>query len=121
MIAEDRLQRIIRIFIIIGFKDDVIRINVASFQFTKEAIHWWDITLISNPIAMMKWTEFERLFLGQNFTEEIHKEKMSDFSALKQRESTMMEYEMKFTSLAHFVTTQLVDDIFKATRLNTGL
>ena len=39
MIAKDWLQRINRIFTVIGLKDDAIRINVASFQFTGEAIH----------------------------------------------------------------------------------
>ena len=59
MIAEDWLHRINRIFMVIGLKDDAIRINAATFQFTGEAIHWWDITVISNPIETMKWVDFE--------------------------------------------------------------
>ena len=62
MIAEDWLQRINRIFTVIGLKDDAIRINAANFQFIGEVIHWWDIIVISNMIEKMKWVDFERLF-----------------------------------------------------------
>ena len=54
MLVEDWLQRINRIFTVIKLKIDAIPINATSFQFTGEAIHWWDITLILNHIAMMK-------------------------------------------------------------------
>ena len=64
MITEDWLHRVNRIFMVIGLKDDAIRINAATFQFTGEAIHWWDVTVILNPIETMKWVHFERLFLG---------------------------------------------------------
>ena len=46
---------------------------------------------------------------------------MSEFFALKQRDKTVTEYEMRFDSLAHFVVAQLTDDIFKATRFKVGL
>ena len=59
MIVEDWLQKINRIFTFIRLKDDAIRINVAVFQFTGEAIHWWDVTMISNLIETMKWVDFE--------------------------------------------------------------
>ena len=64
MIMKDWLQRINCIFTIIGLKDDAIRINAATFQFTGEAIHWWDVIVILNPIETMKWVDFKRLFLG---------------------------------------------------------
>ena len=54
MIAKDWLQRINRIFTVIELKDDTIWINPATFQFTSEATHWWDITIISNSIETMK-------------------------------------------------------------------
>ena len=59
MVAEDWLQRINSIFTVIGLKDDAIRINIATFQFTGEAIHWWDVTIISNPVDRMTWADFE--------------------------------------------------------------
>ena len=59
MIAEYWIHRINRIFMVIGLKDDAIRINAATFQFTGEAIHWWDVTVISNPIETMKWVDLE--------------------------------------------------------------
>ena len=62
MIAEDWLQRINRIFTVIGLKDDAIRINAVTFQFTGEAIYWWDVTVISNPVKTMEWVDFERLY-----------------------------------------------------------
>ena len=115
MVAEDWLQRINRIFTFIGLKDDAIRINAATFQFTGEAIHWWDITLVSNPIDRMTWADFERLFLGQYFPEAVRNEKRSELFSLKQGDLSVTEYEMKFSSLARFAAAQLTDDVFKAT------
>ena len=40
MVAKDWLQRINRIFTIVGLKDNAIQINATSFQFTEEAIYW---------------------------------------------------------------------------------
>ena len=57
MIAEDWLHWINCIFTVNELQDDVICINATTFQFIDEAIHWWDITVISNPIEMMKWVE----------------------------------------------------------------
>ena len=102
MITENWLQRIKYIFIIIRWKDDTIWINEASFIFTGEAIDWRDINLISNPIVTMKWTDFERLFLGRYFPEAVHNEKMNEFFSLKQGESKVTEYEMKFALLVCF-------------------
>ena len=118
---EDLLQRINRIFTVIGLKDNVIRINAATFQFFGEAIHWWDITVILNSIETMKWVDFEWLFLGQYFLEAVRNEKRSELFTLKQGDSTVTEFEMRFLSLARFATTQLTDDIFKATIFETGL
>ena len=60
MIMEDWFHRVNRIFTVIGLKDDAIRINTATLQFTgEEATHWWDVTMISNPIETMKWVNFE--------------------------------------------------------------
>ena len=120
-VAEDWLQRINRIFTVIGLRDDAIKINAATFQFTGEAIHWWDITVISNPIDRMTWADFERLFLGQYFPEAIRDEKRNELFTLKQGDSTVTEFEMKFSSLARFATAQLADDRFKATRFEAGL
>ena len=114
MIAEDWLHRINRIFMVIGLKDDAIRINAATFQFISEAIHWWDVTVISNSIETMKWVDFERLFLGQYFPEAVRNEKMSELLTLKQGDSTVTEFEMRFSSLARFAMAQLTDDVFKA-------
>ena len=106
MIAEDWLQRINRIFTIIGLKDN---------------IHWWDITLISHPIMIMKWTDFERLFVGQYFLEAVHNEKRSECFTLKQADSIVKEYEMQFASLACFAAAPLTNDVSKATRFKVGL
>ena len=46
---------------------------------------------------------------------------MSEFFDLKQGDLTVTEYEMRFESLAHFATTQLIDDVFKGTRFESGL
>ena len=91
MIEEDWLQRINRIFTVIGLKDDAIRINAATLQFTGEAIHWWNVTIISNPIETMK--------LGKYFLKVVRNEKMSELLTLKQGDSIVTEFEIRFSSL----------------------
>ena len=46
--------------------------------------------MISNPIETMKWADFER------------NEKMSELFTLKQGDSTVTEFEIRFSFLARF-------------------
>ena len=57
--------------------------------------------MISSLIETMKWVD---LFLGQYFLEVVRNEKMSELFTLKQGDSTITEFEMRFSSLAHFAT-----------------
>ena len=69
----------------------------------------------------VKWTNFERLFLGSYFSKAVRSEKIREFFALKLGDFILTEYKMKFASLAPFAAAQVTDDIFKATRFEARL
>ena len=51
----------------------------------------------------------------------MRNKKISELLTLKQGDSIVIEFEMRFSSLANFSTVQLTDDAFKATIFEVGL
>ena len=48
---------------------DTTRIRLASFQLEGEARVWWRWASTSRDLEVMKWAEFQELFMGKYFLE----------------------------------------------------
>ena len=75
---------------VIGIIDDAICINVATFQFIEETIHWWDCTLVASPLEGLTWSTFKKLFLECYFPKAACTVKRMEFFS----NMTVIEHEI---------------------------
>ena len=67
------------------------------------------------------WTEFKELFLAQYFPQIVQDEKLKEFLDLLQGNSTVTEYETRFTALSRFGKDFIDTGYKKCRRFEHGL
>ncbi|XP_070049491.1 uncharacterized protein [Nicotiana tomentosiformis] len=80
-------------------------VSFTTFQFSGAAFRWWVAYERRRPVSALPltWQEFSVLFLEkfvpQSRREELHRQ----FEQLRQDGMSVMQYEMRFSELAHHV------------------
>ena len=97
---------------------DATRIRLAAFQLEGEAQVWWKWARTSRDLGAMTWAEFQELFMGKYFLENV---KAQEFLELKQGAMIVMDYVARFTELARFVDDYLATNLAKVRRFEDGL
>ncbi|XP_057482049.1 uncharacterized protein LOC130768982 [Actinidia eriantha] len=119
--AELWLKRINLAFEMIELDEDVLRIRAATYQFSGRALTWWDVVKTTHNVAMMTWTDFERVFLDYYFPQVVRNAKRREFLALKQGDLSLVQYAAQFNDLARFAPECVATDYLRARCFEQGL
>ena len=129
MIADKWLEQVEKCLDTMNMEDDATRIRLATFQLRDSAETWWKsiknatatTTTTTTTTATMTWKAFTELFLGQYFPRAVQDAKRKEFMDLIQGNSTVSEYEVKFTALSRFGGDTISTPHFKCRKFEEGL
>lgn len=93
--AEHWLDEVKRIFEVMQCTNQE-RILLSTFQLERDARTWWDSVKATLGDHQVAWEEFEEYFNGKYFSDRVQEKKAADFATLKQRGSSVAEYEAQF-------------------------
>ena len=86
-----------------------------------EANYWWELVEPLDEVEVVSWDRFKELFLEKYFPRYMQSQMELKFFELRQENSSVMEYERKFTELARFVPRYVNTDEKRAKRFQQGL
>ncbi|GFZ00425.1 hypothetical protein Acr_14g0000610 [Actinidia rufa] len=129
--AENWLKDAVRILDRMGVTEDE-RVDLVTFMFKGEALHWWEATerLLTMPVPgiepprlqLITWARFVKVFEEQYHPEAYKFEKEQEFlSHVKRKDTSVAEYERKFTELSRYATKLIPDDETRCRRFKNGL
>ncbi|XP_070006785.1 uncharacterized protein [Nicotiana sylvestris] len=97
----DRCQRILLITGILETNG----VSFTTFQFTGATFTWWEAYERCSPVgaAPLTWQEFSILFLEKYVLHSRREKLRRQFKRLHQDDMTLMQYEMRFSELAHHI------------------
>ena len=104
-----------------NMEDNAIRIRLSTFQLRDSAETCWKSTKNTTTISTITWATFKGLFLEQSFPSVIQDTKRKEFIDLIQGNSTVSEYEVKFTALSHFGMDTISTPYFKCRKFEESL
>ncbi|GFZ13555.1 hypothetical protein Acr_23g0019400 [Actinidia rufa] len=118
--AENWLKDTVRILDRMGVTEDE-RVDLVTFMFKGEALHWWEATerLLTMPVPgiepprlqLITWARFVKVFEEQYHPEAYKFEKEQEFlNYVKGKDTSIAEYERKFTELSRYATKLIPDD-----------
>ena len=93
----------------------------ASYYLKSEANYWWESVEPLEEVEIVSWDRFKELFLEKYFPKYMQSQMELKFFELRQENSSVMEYERKFTELARFVPEYVNTDEKRAKRFQQGL
>ncbi|GFS42564.1 hypothetical protein Acr_00g0080590 [Actinidia rufa] len=107
-------------------------VDLVTFMFKGEALHWWEATerLLTMPVPriepprlqLITWARFAKVFEEQYHPEAYKFEKEQEFlSYVKRKNTSVAEYERKFTELLRYATKLIPDDKTRCRRFKNGL
>ena len=102
-------------------EDHATRTRLATFQLKDAAETWWKSTKNTTTVATMTWTTFVKLFLEQFFPRVIQDAKRKEFVDLIQENSTVTEYDVRFTILSCFGSDTISTPYLKCRKFEEGL
>ncbi|XP_073279501.1 uncharacterized protein [Primulina huaijiensis] len=97
------------------------RVSCAIFLLTKTARIWWDATKVSVKVSALKWQEFKDLFYDKYFPRDVRSQKVKEYLELRQRNTTMQEYILKFKEGCQFAPYLASNDIEKGEHFLIGV
>ncbi|GFZ18338.1 hypothetical protein Acr_27g0000770 [Actinidia rufa] len=114
--AENWLKDAVQILDRIGVTEDE-RVDLVKFMFKGEALHWWEVTerLLTMPIPriepprlqLITWARFVKVFEEQYHPESYKFKKEQELlSYVKGKDTSVAEYERKFTELSSVKNTE---------------
>ena len=107
-------------FDLVGVEDNQKR-KFDSYYLKSEANYWWESVKALEGVKAVTWEGFTELFLQKYFPRYMQNQMELKFFELRQENSSVIEYERKFTELARFVPEYVNTDEKRAKRFQQGL
>ena len=118
--AQAWLKEMEKAFDLVGVEGDQ-KCKFASYYLKSEANYWWESVEPLEEVEIVSWDRFKELFLEKYFPKYMQSQMELKFFELRQENSSVMEYERKFTELARFVPEYVNTDEKRAKRFQQGL
>ena len=113
--ADRWIRRVTKVFDGLGVAEDF-KVGLATYLFDGEADHWWESVKRRRDISALTWGEFDRIFQDKYFPESVRDRMKAGFLALRQGNTTVVEYERRFTELSHYVMEFISTEANRAKR-----
>ena len=120
VVAQAWLKEMEKAFDLVGVEDDQ-KCKFASYYLKSEANYWWESVEPLEEVEGLTWDRFKELFLEKYFPRYMQSQMELKFFELRQENSSVMEYERKFTELARFVPEYVNTNEKRAKRFQQGL
>ena len=120
VVAQAWLKEMEKAFDLVGVEGDQ-KCKFASYYLKSEANYWWESVEPLEEVEIVSWDRFKELFLEKYFPKYMQSQMELKFFELRQENSSVMEYERKFTELARFVPEYINTDEKRAKRFQQGL
>ena len=120
VVAQAWLKEMEKAFGLVGVEDDQ-KCKFASYYLKSEANYWWESVEALEEVEVVTWERFKELFLEKYFPRYMQSHMELKFFELRQENSSVIEYERKFTELARFVPEYFNTDEKRAKRFQQGL
>ena len=120
VVAQAWLKEMEKAFDLVGVEGDQ-KCKFASYYLKSEANYWWESVEPLEEVEIVSWDRFKELFLEKYFPKYMQSQMELKFFELRQENSSVMEYERKFTELARFVPEYVNTDEKRAKRFQQGL
>lgn len=98
--ADSWLSKISKTLDTLQITEDDLRVSFAAYQLEDAAALWWESIENTGGVAGMTWATFKKIFLKKYFPEMVKDTLREEFLGLVQGNSTVMEYEARFTALS---------------------
>ena len=121
MVADHWFMQIENVLEAMEITSNTTRIKLVAFLLESKARVWWRWVRTSRDLYVMRWAEFQELFMGKYFPETARHAKAQEFLQLKQGATTVMDYVARFTELARFSDDYVATDLAKVRRFENGL
>ncbi|MGI4678638.1 retrotransposon gag family protein, partial [Klebsiella pneumoniae] len=121
MEAEQRLTRVEQIFNATRLRDDVLRIEAATFYLHGDAGEWWKTYEELNEDEVLSWEDFKAIFLDEFFPDTLRERKREEFANLTQQNRTVEEYQRVFTKLSRYAPDMISSEKRKIHKFESGL
>lgn len=119
--ADSWLSKISKTLDTLQITEDDLRVSFAAYQLEDAAALWWESIENTGGVAGMTWATFKKIFLKKYFPEMVKDTLRKEFLGLVQGNSTVMEYEARFTALSRFALEIISTENLKARRFERGL
>ncbi|XP_058202610.1 uncharacterized protein LOC131317047 [Rhododendron vialii] len=119
--ADSWLSKISKTLDTLQITEDGLRVSFAAYQLEDAAALWWESIENTGGVAGMTWATFKKIFLKKYFPEMVKDTLREEFLGLVQGNSTVMEYEARFTALSRFALETISTENLKARRFERGL
>ena len=97
------------------------KVQLATYQFRKEAEYWWEMVKTCEGEEVLTWVEFKNL-IAKYYPKDVKWAKKQKFTRFKQgRTMSMMECAAKFNKLSHFTPVYMTTDEMRMERFELGL
>ena len=120
VVAQAWLKEMEKAFDLVGVEGEQ-KCKFASYYLKNEANYWWESVEPLEGAEIVSWKRFKELFLEKYFPKYMQSQMELKFFELRQENSSVMEYERKFTELARFVPEYVNTDEKRAKRFQQGL
>ena len=120
VVAQAWLKEMEKAFDLVGVEGEQ-KCKFASYYLKNEANYWWESVEPLEGTEIVSWERFKELFLEKYFPKYMQSQMELKFFELRQENSSVMEYERKFTELARFVPEYVNTDEKRAKRFQQGL
>ena len=118
--AQAWLKEMEKAFDLVGVEDNQ-KCKFVSYYLKSEANYWWESVKALEEVEAVTWERFTESFLEKYFPRYMQNQMELKFFELKQDNSSVIEYERKFTELARFVPEYVNTDEKRAKRFQQGL
>ena len=118
--AQAWIKEIEKAFDLVGVEENQ-KYKFASYYLKGEANYWWESVKALEEVEAVTWERFTELFLEKYFPRYIQNQMELKFFELKEENSSVIEYERKFTELGRIVPEYVNTDEKRAKRFQKGL
>ena len=101
--------------------EDDQKCKFSSYYLKSEANYWWELVKALEEEEAVAWERFKELFLKKYFPRYMQNQMELKFFELRKENSSVIEYERKFTELARVVPEYVNTDEKRAKRFQQGL
>ena len=108
-----------KVYGVMGYTDEQ-RVLFSSFLMEDRAKDWWDALNRRYPEGI-SWDQFQQEFTDMFFPQSHKDSKIEEFFKLEQKNTSVSEYEKRFSELVRLVPYIQADEVLKCKRFLVGL